>query len=232
MKARSQAGRTAGYRRFLTKLLDDTEYKEKNLLDLSRLASLSHFQKFLDEEPTWIPKLEQCSFCASANARGNKVCLPKTRRFIFLSVNVLCNCTREYVRQFFLRGLLYQVPPAPCAHSRSALALPEKLRIKFSQLGRSSASMRASTYYTCFSERARSLASRRAYQPPRPGASTAWPHSENAFPPACARIAPVMPLAHRRFGTGGYPCADSGFSHSWLTALYSALEISPGGIGS
>jgi len=59
LKARSQAARTAGFRRLVTRLLEDSEYTEKNLLDLSRAATSSSFQSFLDEEPTWIPKLQQ-----------------------------------------------------------------------------------------------------------------------------------------------------------------------------
>lgn len=57
--ARSRAGRTAGFRKFVSRLLDDKEYTEENLLHLSRLVNFSHFQSFLEEEPSWVPKLEQ-----------------------------------------------------------------------------------------------------------------------------------------------------------------------------
>jgi hypothetical protein len=59
IKARSHARRTDGFRRFVNRLLDDKEYSDHNLLHLSRLANFSHFQNFLDEEPSWIPRLEQ-----------------------------------------------------------------------------------------------------------------------------------------------------------------------------
>jgi len=58
-KALSKAGRTAGFRKFIARLLEDREYAEDNLLHLSRLTNFSHFQSFLAEEPSWIPKLEQ-----------------------------------------------------------------------------------------------------------------------------------------------------------------------------
>ena len=59
IKARSHAGRTAGFRKFVCRLLDDKEYTEDNLLHLSRLTNFGHFQTFLEEEPSWVPKLEQ-----------------------------------------------------------------------------------------------------------------------------------------------------------------------------
>ena len=59
LKARSSAGRTAGFRRFVNALLNDKEYREENVLQLSRLTTLTHFQSFLEQEPSWVPKLEQ-----------------------------------------------------------------------------------------------------------------------------------------------------------------------------
>jgi hypothetical protein len=59
IKARSHAGRNAGFRKFVRRLLDDKEYTENNLLNLSELTNSSHFQSFLEEEPSRVPKLEQ-----------------------------------------------------------------------------------------------------------------------------------------------------------------------------
>ena len=59
LKARSAAGRTAGFRRFVNALLNDKEYREENVLRLSRLTTLAHFQSFLEQEPSWVRKLEQ-----------------------------------------------------------------------------------------------------------------------------------------------------------------------------
>jgi hypothetical protein len=59
INARSHAARVAGFRKLVTRLLEDTEYTEKNLLELSRAATSGRFQNFLDEEPSWVPKLQQ-----------------------------------------------------------------------------------------------------------------------------------------------------------------------------
>jgi len=59
LKARSHAARAAGFRRLVTRLIEDTEYSEKNLLEITRAARSGRFQNFLDEEPSWIPKLKQ-----------------------------------------------------------------------------------------------------------------------------------------------------------------------------
>ncbi len=64
IKARSQAARAAGFRKLVTRLLDDTEYTEKSLLELSRVARSGRFQNFLDEEPSWLPKLRQWTVSA------------------------------------------------------------------------------------------------------------------------------------------------------------------------
>jgi hypothetical protein len=59
IKARSHARRNAGFRKFARRLLDDKEHTENNLLNLSELTNSSHFQSFLEEEPSWVSKLEQ-----------------------------------------------------------------------------------------------------------------------------------------------------------------------------
>jgi hypothetical protein len=59
LEARSRAARAAGFRKFVTRLLNDREYTEENMLELVRLVNFSRFRKFLAEEPSWIPKLEQ-----------------------------------------------------------------------------------------------------------------------------------------------------------------------------
>ena len=69
LNARSRAGRMEGFRRFLAQLISDAEYSEKNLRSVSGLSGDRHFQQFLDEEPSWIPKLQQWVRSAQRKAK-------------------------------------------------------------------------------------------------------------------------------------------------------------------
>ena len=51
--------RMAVCRKLVNAIVCDKEYTEKSLFELKRLTNVSSFQAFLDEEPTWIPKLQQ-----------------------------------------------------------------------------------------------------------------------------------------------------------------------------
>lgn len=73
LKARSEAGRGAGFRKFIGALLSDKEYTEDNVTRLSRAAQSSHFQTFLGEEPIWLPKLEQWLLSARKRAEWREL---------------------------------------------------------------------------------------------------------------------------------------------------------------
>jgi hypothetical protein len=58
-KKLSEAGRAAGFRRFLTKILEEKNHSERELVQVSQLTQSWHFLNFLNDEPIWTPKLQQ-----------------------------------------------------------------------------------------------------------------------------------------------------------------------------
>lgn len=62
---RNKAREIEGFRRYCSNLVQEKNYSEKNLLQLSRLAGFPDFQEFLQSEPHWVPRLEQWILSAS-----------------------------------------------------------------------------------------------------------------------------------------------------------------------